>query len=71
FLQAGFSPEEALQCAADNGAHLLGINGECGRIAANMPATFLIVPGSPADLAANIGSPLHVFVRGQSAHKHG
>ncbi len=70
FLQAGFSPEETVQCATANASRLLGIGEECGRIAPDMPATFIIIPGSPAELAVNLGSPLHTFVRGQSAHKH-
>ncbi|MEZ4527589.1 MAG: amidohydrolase family protein [Desulfobacterales bacterium] len=53
-IQTGFSVSEAVKCATWNGAELLGISREAGRIAPGYPAIFLAVKGNPSDLAENL-----------------
>ena len=53
-MQAGFSVSGAVKCATQNGAQLLGISAEAGRIAPGYPAIFLAVRGKPSDLAENL-----------------
>ncbi|MGE5239520.1 MAG: amidohydrolase family protein [Chloroflexota bacterium] len=66
FRRAGLSVPELVMCATLQGACLLGIEGEAGQLRAGMPATFLVVPGGPADLLDHIRTPSEVFVRGVS-----
>lgn len=53
-LRAGFSVSEAVKCATWNGAELLGISRDTGRIAPGYPAIFLAVKGNPSDLTENM-----------------
>ncbi|MGE0084288.1 MAG: amidohydrolase family protein [Desulfococcaceae bacterium] len=53
-MQSGFSVSEAVKCATCNGAGLLGISAEAGRIASGYPAIFLAVKGKPSDLPENL-----------------
>ena len=53
-MQAGFSVSQAVKCATHNGAELLGISHDTGRIAAGYPAVFLAVKGKPSDLPENL-----------------
>lgn len=64
-LEAGFSLESAVQSATVNGAQLLGLAKEIGRIAPGFPASFVAVEGSPADLMEQIDTPHSVWVRGE------
>jgi imidazolonepropionase-like amidohydrolase len=64
-LKAGFSLESAVQSATANGAQLLGLAKEIGRIAPGFPASFVAVEGSPADLMEQIDTPHSVWVRGE------
>jgi imidazolonepropionase-like amidohydrolase len=64
-LKAGFSLPQTVRCAALNSAELLGLHHEFGRIAAGMPATFVITAGSPANLPDALTVPKRIFVRGR------
>jgi imidazolonepropionase-like amidohydrolase len=50
FMQAGYSFAEAISCATENNAKLLGLESEFGRIAVGKPAHFLVARGTPAQL---------------------
>ncbi len=63
-LSAGCSLEKAIQCATWNGAALLGIERELGRLAPGMPATFVVARGAPQQLPGSLRSPQEVWVRG-------
>lgn len=62
---AGFSIEEAVMCATFNGARLLGLEGQLGRLAVGMPATFVAVNGGPRSLPESLRSVDLVYVRGK------
>jgi imidazolonepropionase-like amidohydrolase len=64
-LEAGFSLEEAVRCATWNGARLLGLESELGQLKPGMPATFIALKGSPAELAASLKAPEMVYIRGR------
>jgi imidazolonepropionase-like amidohydrolase len=63
-LSAGFSLEKAIQCATWNGAVLLGIERELGKLTPGMPATFLVAKGPPQKLPRSLRSPQEIWVRG-------
>ncbi len=50
FMQAGYSLPEAISCATENNAHLLGLQSDFGRIGVGKPAHFLVARGTPAQL---------------------
>lgn len=62
--EAGFSLAEAVRCATENGARLLGYP-DLGRIAPGRPARFLAVEGGPETVLANLGRKR--FVRDSAA----
>jgi imidazolonepropionase-like amidohydrolase len=64
-IEAGFSAEEAVRCATLNGATLLGLDKELGRLDVGMPATFVVIKGSPRTLAEGLQSVQRVYVRGE------
>jgi imidazolonepropionase-like amidohydrolase len=63
-LSAGCSLEKAIQCATWNGAVLLGIERELGRLTSGMPATFVVAKGAPQQLPSSLRPPQEVWVRG-------
>lgn len=63
-VEAGFSLESAVQSATANGAHLLGLAEQMGRVAPGFPASFVAVQGSPAQLLEQITTPHSVWLRG-------
>ncbi|MDY6972025.1 MAG: amidohydrolase family protein [Thermodesulfobacteriota bacterium] len=63
-IHAGFSPEKAIQCATSNGAALLGLKDEFGRLSPGMPATFVATRGDPGCLPEALNTPKCVFIRG-------
>ncbi len=68
---AGVSPLTVIRWATANGAAAMGLEGECGRIAAGMLADFLVVDGDPsADirLLCDRANLLGIF-KGGVAHK--
>ena len=65
FISAGFSVQRAIQCATANGADLLGLENELGRIVSGMPATFVAAGGGPDSLPDALSSPKGVYVKGR------
>ncbi|MFH1490865.1 MAG: amidohydrolase family protein, partial [Pseudomonadota bacterium] len=65
FLQAGFSLEEAVQCASSKNAELLGVDKEIGRLIPGMPATLIALPGGPENLSETLREPAKVYVKGE------
>ncbi|MFP5213722.1 MAG: amidohydrolase family protein [Acidobacteriota bacterium] len=64
-LSAGFSIAEAIRCASFEGARLLGIDGELGRIERSMPANLIAVPGGPPRLPESLRSPACIVRKGR------
>jgi imidazolonepropionase-like amidohydrolase len=64
-IEAGFSVEEAARCATLNGAALLGLDRELGKLEVGMPATFVVMNGSPRTLAEGLHSVQMVYIRGE------
>lgn len=60
-VEAGFSPEEAIQVATLNGARLLGIEDRVGTVAAGMAADLVVVDGNPAERIQDIRNVEIVF----------
>ena len=63
-LSAGFSLENAVRCATWNGAVLLGVEHELGKLTPGMPATFVVAKGPPQKLPRSLRSPHEIWVRG-------
>jgi imidazolonepropionase-like amidohydrolase len=64
-MQAGFSPEEAIRCATFEGARLLGLDNELGRLVKGMPANFVVIEGPPTDMPESLKKVRAVYVRGK------
>jgi len=64
-IEAGFSVEEAICSATSQGARLLGLEHELGRLGRGMPANFIIVDGPPSSLPDSLGEVKAVYVRGE------
>jgi len=63
-ISAGLSLEGAIQCATSNGADLLGLENEVGRVLPGMPATFLATRGRPGSLPESLDSIERIYVEG-------
>ncbi len=63
-LSAGFSVERAIQCATWNGAVVLRIEHELGKLTPGMPASFVVAKGPPQNLPGSLRSPQEIWVRG-------
>jgi len=63
-MEAGFSIQDAIRCAALNGARLLGIESVVGEVKAGRAATFLVVPGPPDALPGSLRHVERVYVLG-------
>ncbi len=64
-IEAGFSVEDAIGCATSQGARLLGLDHELGRLGRGMPANFIIVDGPPSSLPDSLGEVKVVCVKGE------
>jgi len=64
FMEAGFSIQDAIRCAALNGARLLGIESVVGEVKPGRAATFLVVPGPPDALPGSLRHVERVYVLG-------
>lgn len=64
-VEAGFSIEETIRCAAYAGAKLLGLDHELGRICPGMPANFVVVSGPPSELPGSLAEIKAVYMRGE------
>ena len=63
-VEAGFSPEEAIQVATENGAKFLGRQNSIGTIAEGRQADMVLVKGNPAANIADIENVETVFKDG-------
>jgi imidazolonepropionase-like amidohydrolase len=68
-LEAGYSIEEAIRCAAWNGARLLKLENELGVLRVGMPATFVVVDGGPESLPYSLSRPNRIYVQGNLISK--
>ena len=64
-IQAGMPLEKAVQCATLNGARLLGLEHDLGKMESGMPATFIAINGAPPCLPDSLNAPEKIFIRGE------
>ena len=64
-LTAGFTLAEAVQCATQNGARVMGLS-MAGVISAGAPATLLALPGGPKAFPENLAAPVWFMLDGQT-----
>jgi len=65
-MTAGFSLEQAVQCASSRGAALLDVEDHTGVLAPGRAATFVVITGSPEQLADRLKAPRMVVVKGNA-----
>ncbi|MDQ6831723.1 MAG: amidohydrolase family protein [Gemmatimonadota bacterium] len=63
-IEAGFTPEQAIQVMTANGAKILGFDKNVGTIAAGMQADLVVIAGDPLGTPADIRKVETVFRRG-------
>ncbi len=63
-VEAGFTPEEAIHIATENGAHWLGEDSHLGTIAVGKAADLVVVDGNPAAHIADVEKVDTVFKDG-------
>ena len=63
-VEAGFTPEEAIEVATLNGARYLGINSRTGSVEAGKTADLMVVRGNPSARASDIRNVEIVFKGG-------
>ena len=63
-VEAGFTPEQAIQIMTSNGAKILGFDKWVGTIAPGMQADLVVINGDPTQTGANIQAVETVFRRG-------
>jgi imidazolonepropionase-like amidohydrolase len=63
-VEAGFTPEQAIQIMSANGARVLGINDRVGTIAPGMQADLVLLEGDVAADPASIRNVVTVFRKG-------
>ena len=68
-LTAGFSAPEAIQCATQRGAELVGLS-RAGVIAPGYRATLLALPGGPQDFPASLARPVWFMIDGRTIFDH-
>ena len=66
-IAAGLSLEKGISCASLNGASLLGIADQAGRLTPGMPGTFVLAMGGPDRILDQLDPPLDVWINGISA----
>lgn len=64
-IQAGYSLVEAIQCATEHNALLLGLEQQWGRIACGKPAHFLVARGVPAQLPRKLSYLEAIYLNGR------
>ncbi len=64
-IRAGYRLEEAIRCATENNALLLGLERHWGRIAAGKPAHFLVTRGTPAQLPRKLSYLEAIYLGGR------
>lgn len=63
-IEAGFTPEQAVQIMTSNGAKILGFDKTLGTVAAGMQADLVVIAGNPVRTPADIRKVETVFRRG-------
>ena len=63
-IEAGFTPEQAIQIMTSNGAKILGFDKTLGTIAPGMQADLVVIAGDPVRTPADIRKVETVFRRG-------
>ncbi len=64
FIEAGFTPAEAVRIMSHNGAKILGVDHELGTVEAGKLADLVVLRGDLATDAAAINAPHYVFKDG-------
>ncbi len=64
-IRAGYRLEEAIHCATENNAVLLGLERQWGRIAGGRPARFLVARGTPAQLPRKLSYLDAIYLGGR------
>jgi len=64
FIKSGYSLEEVIRCATENGARFFGFE-QLGALAAGRPATFLITRGIPHQLPRKLSYLEGIYVDGK------
>jgi imidazolonepropionase-like amidohydrolase len=64
FIKAGFSLEETIRCASENGARFFGMT-TLGRLAVGRAATFLVARGSATQLPRKLSYLTAIYVNGE------
>jgi imidazolonepropionase-like amidohydrolase len=67
-MTAGFTLEEAVQCASSRGAALLNVEDHTGVLAPGRPATFVAVKAEPEGVLDGLKAPDLVVVKGKVVH---
>ena len=65
FVKLGLTPLEALQCATENGARILGMEDEIGLVKEGLCADLLVVKGNPAERIEDVENVLQVYRAGE------
>jgi len=63
-MKGGLSLQEAVRCATFNGALLLGLDRDIGRIMTGMCASMIAVEGGPARVVSGLRKPAAVIING-------
>jgi len=63
FIKGGYSLEQAIQCASDNGAEFFGME-ELGALAVGRKATFLVARGTVPQLPRKLAYLENIYVNG-------
>ena len=63
-VEAGFTPEQAIQIMTSNGAKILGFDKRVGTVAPGMQADLVVLAGDPVRTSADIRKVETVFRRG-------
>jgi imidazolonepropionase-like amidohydrolase len=63
-VEAGFTPEQAVQIMTSNGAKILGFDKRLGTIAPGMQADLVVLRGDPTRTPSDIRNTVTVFKRG-------
>lgn len=70
FIRAGYSLPEAIRCATQHGAHLIGAESEYGLISRGRPAHFLVARGTPAQLPRKLGFLEAIYLNGEPSEDY-